>query len=376
MKKKNFLIGGFIRDRLLGMKNIEKDWLLLKTSIKNMIKNNFKPVGKDFPVFLHPITKEEHALARKEKKIKKGYTGFKCYFSPDINLKTDIYRRDLTANIIALDKKGKIYDYIKSKLDLRNKILKSVSEAFSEDPLRIIRLSRFWQKYHKNGFLISAHTYFLVKKIIQNNEIKHISNERIIKEINSTLKYKNIQTFFYFLYLCKATKIIFIDLNLLIHFSCENKENFYLNLWLKTYNIIEKLKQKSNNKQINFLTLFFFLRYNIFFKKYYKKKNYYNIKNFINYYKNKFILSKKYVKYIETLNITQIIFKNINTKKNTIQIKNIQNTKDKIKIINSLLITEINNEINTHVNAFYKKYIILEILDNKKNKNVKLFYYH
>jgi len=140
---KIYLVGGAVRDKILGIPVSDKDYLVVGSSPKEMVKLGFKPIGKDFPVFLHPKTKEEYALARTERKVGKGYHGFKFYTSPDVTLEEDLRRRDITINAIAEDEDGNIYDPFNGVNDIKNKIIRHVSDAFIEDPLRVLRVARF-----------------------------------------------------------------------------------------------------------------------------------------------------------------------------------------------------------------------------------------
>ena len=140
---KIYLVGGAVRDQLLGRPHKEKDWVVVEATPELMLEKGFKPVGKHFPVFLHPVTKEEYALARTERKTAKGYKGFSFYTSPEVTLEEDLKRRDLTINAMAQDEVGKIIDPFNGQKDLTEKTLRHVSEAFSEDPVRILRLGRF-----------------------------------------------------------------------------------------------------------------------------------------------------------------------------------------------------------------------------------------
>lgn len=353
-----FLVGGFLRDKLIGFENIEKDWIITKADFKIMINKRFKLVGKDFPVFLHPINKEEYALARKEKKIKVGYKGFKCYFSKKITLKHDIYRRDITINSIILNKNGYIKDFLKSNIDIKNKTIKNISNAFSEDPLRIFRISRFFNKYYNNGFLISSYTNFLIKKIIKKKENKYLKNERILKELYTATKYKNLYTFFYNLYINNVLLTNLMYVNNLIKKS--KIKNIYKNIWIKTCNIYLYIHTLSNNNIIKFSILLLQIILH--------KKNY--IKNIINYYKNNFFLSKKFLKFINNIKDIKKIYKNI-YKINSNFLLKINLKKEKIKILNSILICFINNKLNNPITTFYNKYILLEILNYLIKINLK-----
>ena len=159
---KIYLVGGALRNKLLNLPVKDKDYVVVGSTPEQMIQKGFKPIGKDFPVFIHPKTKDEYALARTEKKIGVGYHGFKFYASPEISLEEDLKRRDLTINAIAQDEDGKIYDPYKGQIDIDKRIIRHVSDAFVEDPLRVLRAARFATLDKK--FVIHKDTLNLLKK--------------------------------------------------------------------------------------------------------------------------------------------------------------------------------------------------------------------
>ena len=193
---KIYLVGGAIRDSLLDLPVLEKDWVVVNAKERELIEEGYKKIGKDFPVFLHPETKEEYALARKEKKIGKGHKGFEFISDSDVTLEEDLLRRDLTINAIAQDKKGRLIDPYKGQLDLKNKTLRHVSEAFSEDPLRVLRVARFLAKLKHLDFKISPDTLRLMNEISSSGEIETLSKERFWIETQKALLTKNPETFF------------------------------------------------------------------------------------------------------------------------------------------------------------------------------------
>lgn len=193
---KIYLVGGAIRDSLLGLSVFEKDWVVINATEEDLIQDGFKKIGKDFPVFLHPETKEEYALARKEKKSGKGHKGFEFIFDSSVTLEEDLLRRDLTVNAIAQDEEGNLIDPYEGKSDLKNRTLKHVSEAFSEDPLRVLRVARFLAKLHHLDFEISSSTLTLMKEISSSGEIETLSKERFWMETQKALLTKNPEIFF------------------------------------------------------------------------------------------------------------------------------------------------------------------------------------
>lgn len=202
-----YLVGGAVRDRLLGLPVNERDWVVVGATLEEMLQQGYQPVGKDFPVFLHPETKEEYALARTERKTSKGYKGFKIYAAPDVTLEEDLKRRDLTINAIAEDKNGNIIDPFHGQQDLHDKILRHVSPAFAEDPLRILRVARFAAKLP--DFTLDPQTLQFMQDIVYAGEVEALTPERVFKEIERALNEKAPQRFFEILQACGAFSHLF-----------------------------------------------------------------------------------------------------------------------------------------------------------------------
>ena len=178
---KVYLVGGAVRDKLLGLEPKEKDWVVVGSSPQEMLAKGFKQVGKDFPVFIHPKTGEEYALARTERKSGHGYTGFNFNTNSSISLDEDLERRDFTINAIAQDDNGDLIDPFNGQLDIKKKQLKHVSTAFSEDPLRVLRAARF--KTNLRGFEIAKETTYEIDKIKDSGELEYLTGERIWLEL-------------------------------------------------------------------------------------------------------------------------------------------------------------------------------------------------
>ena len=174
-----FVVGGAVRDGLLGLPVQDKDFVVVGATPEEMVGAGFKPVGKDFPVFLHPKTHEEHALARTERKSGRGYKGFTVYSAPDVTLEQDLARRDLTINAIAKGTDGKLIDPFHGEKDLRDGVLRHVSEAFAEDPVRILRIARFAARF---GFRIADETMALMTMMVAAGETDHLVPERVWQE--------------------------------------------------------------------------------------------------------------------------------------------------------------------------------------------------
>ncbi|MGK4358200.1 multifunctional CCA addition/repair protein [Ectopseudomonas chengduensis] len=182
-----YKVGGAVRDRLLGRPISEVDWVVVGASAEQMLELGYRPVGADFPVFLHPQTGEEYALARTERKSGRGYGGFTFHASPDVTLEQDLIRRDLTVNAMAEDDQGNLIDPYNGQQDLQARILRHVSPAFAEDPLRVLRVARFAARYAPLGFSVAPETLMLMRELAESGELAHLTAERSWKEISRAL---------------------------------------------------------------------------------------------------------------------------------------------------------------------------------------------
>lgn len=210
-----YLIGGAVRDQLLQLPIKDRDWLVVGATPQELLAQGYQQVGKDFPVFLHPQTKEEYALARTEKKCGAGYTGFICDFSPNISLEQDLRRRDLTINAIAQDSKGQLYDPYGGKQDIEQRLLRHISPAFAEDPLRVLRVARFAARFHYLGFSIASETLQLMQQLVQQGELAHLTAERVWLETEKALQEKNPEIYFETLQKIGALAQLFPELDAL-----------------------------------------------------------------------------------------------------------------------------------------------------------------
>ena len=186
-----YLVGGAVRDQLLGRPIKDKDFVVVGATVTEMLDAGFQQVGADFPVFLHPVSREEYALARTERKQGLGYQGFSVHASIDVSLKDDLQRRDLTINAMAIEVtsltddtpiSGDVIDYYGGLDDIKSKSLRHVSSAFSEDPLRVLRTARFYSRYYDLGFTIADDTLVLMRELVASGELTHLSSERIWQE--------------------------------------------------------------------------------------------------------------------------------------------------------------------------------------------------
>ncbi|QSP94945.1 multifunctional CCA tRNA nucleotidyl transferase/2'3'-cyclic phosphodiesterase/2'nucleotidase/phosphatase [Marinobacter salinisoli] len=207
-----YLVGGAVRDELLGLEVKDRDWVVVGATPDQMLAKGFKQVGADFPVFLHPKTREEYALARTERKQGRGYHGFQIYSAPDVTLEQDLQRRDLTINAIARDEQGQIIDPFDGQTDIRNRQLRHVSEAFAEDPLRILRIARFAARFEPMGFRVCQDTMELMRTMVADGEVQHLVAERVWQEIQRALQENEPGTFFEVLRHCGALDALLPEL--------------------------------------------------------------------------------------------------------------------------------------------------------------------
>ncbi|MEN8220078.1 MAG: multifunctional CCA addition/repair protein [Pseudomonadota bacterium] len=207
---KIYQVGGAVRDKYLAHPSKDKDWVVVGATPEILLELGYTPVGRDFPVFLHPQTHEEYALARTERKTKPGYTGFTVYAAPDVTLEDDLQRRDLTINAMALDSDGQLIDPFNGLADLRAGILRHVSPAFVEDPVRILRVARFAARF---GFRVAEETLALMIEMVNNGEVDALVAERVWQETVRALDARKPQIFFEVLRNCGALARIFPEID-------------------------------------------------------------------------------------------------------------------------------------------------------------------
>lgn len=210
---KVYLVGGAVRDQLLGISPRERDWVVIGETPSSMEKAGFRKIGRDFPVFLHPETREEYALARTERKTGKGYLGFECDANPNVTLLEDLQRRDLTINAMALGDEGELIDPFFGKKDLEARLLRHVSPAFIEDPVRVLRIAGFLARYHHLGFSIANETRMLMYDMVKRGELAHLVPERVWQEFSRALSYKNPEYFIKALRASGALAVIFPEID-------------------------------------------------------------------------------------------------------------------------------------------------------------------
>jgi len=208
-----YRVGGAIRDQLLGLPVKDTDWVVTGTTPEQMVTDGYLPIGKDFPVFLHPQTKHEYALARTEKKVSRGYAGFNFNTDPAISIEQDLARRDLTINAIAEDAQGKLIDPFNGQQDIQLRILRHVSDAFVEDPVRVLRVARFAARFAHLGFQVADETKQLIRQIAQSGELDALVAERVWVEMDKALAEQDPQEFFNSLRDCGALQTLFPEID-------------------------------------------------------------------------------------------------------------------------------------------------------------------
>jgi len=250
-----YLVGGAVRDALLNIPIKDKDWVVVGSTPAELINLGYSQVGADFPVFLHPKTKEEYALARTERKSGGGYQGFNCDFNPDITLEEDLLRRDLTINAMAQDESGNIYDPYNGQQDLQLKKLRHVSEAFAEDPLRILRVARFAARFAHLGFTIAQDTLELMREITHSGELALLTAERVWQETERALGEPQPWVYFQVLRECGALAIIFPELDRLFGIPQPEKHHPEIDCGIHTLMVLEQASKLTKDIRIRWASL-------------------------------------------------------------------------------------------------------------------------
>ena len=210
-----YLVGGAVRDALLGVAVKERDWVVVGGTREELLRLNYREVGRDFPVFLHPETHEEHALARLERKVSPGYRGFAVEFGPEVTLEEDLARRDLTINAIARSADGALIDPHGGRRDLEARVLRHVSPAFVEDPVRVLRVARFAARFAPLGFQVAPETLALMRAMVERREVDTLVAERVWQETEKALHEPKAGEFFRVLRACGALQPIYPELDAL-----------------------------------------------------------------------------------------------------------------------------------------------------------------
>jgi tRNA nucleotidyltransferase (CCA-adding enzyme) len=250
-----YRVGGAVRDRLLNYPSSENDWVVVGASPQALIDRGYRPVGRDFPVFIHPQSGEEYALARTERKSGHGYGGFTFYTASNVTLIEDLQRRDLTINAIAEDSEGRLIDPYNGQRDLDDKILRHVSDAFLEDPLRVLRTARFAARYHHLGFSIASETMDAMRVLVDSGEMEHLVAERVWRETQRALGEQTPQVYFQTLRDCGALACILPEVDRL--FGVAQRPDFHpeIDTGVHTMMALEQAAKLSDDCSVRFAVL-------------------------------------------------------------------------------------------------------------------------
>ncbi|HGN1021752.1 multifunctional CCA addition/repair protein [Proteus mirabilis] len=252
---KIYLVGGAVRDQLLNLPVKDRDWVVVGATPETLLQQGYQQVGKDFPVFLHPDTHEEYALARTERKSGSGYTGFTCYAAPDVTLEDDLQRRDLTINAIAYSAKGEYIDPYHGIDDIHAKLLRHISDAFSEDPLRVLRVARFAARFAPLGFTIAPETMSLMQEMTNSGELNALTAERVWKETEKALHSQAPQVYFEILHQCGALKILFPEINALFGVPAPKKWHPEIDTGIHTMMVLAMASRLTDDIAVRFSAL-------------------------------------------------------------------------------------------------------------------------
>lgn len=250
-----YLVGGCVRDTLLGLAVRDRDWVVVGATREQMLAQGFLQVGKDFPVFLHPTTKEEYALARSERKVSPGYKGFTVHTSPEVTLEEDLLRRDLTINAMAMTDSGEIIDPFCGQRDLHLGILRHVSPAFKEDPVRILRLARFAARYANLGFRIAPETMLLMEEMVSSGEINALVPARVWQELLKALSTTKPSFFFQVLRRCGALEVLFPELSRLFGVPQPVASHPEIDVGVHTMKVVDCAAHLSADSVVSFAAL-------------------------------------------------------------------------------------------------------------------------
>lgn len=250
-----FLVGGAVRDQLLQLQVKDRDYVVIGSTPEQLSKLGYQQVGKDFPVFLHPQTGDEYALARTERKKGLGYNGFECYAGQDVTLEEDLLRRDLTINAIASSQQAQIFDPYNGLQDLQDRVLRHVSPAFSEDPLRVLRVARFAARFHHLDFTIAPETFELMQSLSTSGELDHLTAERIWQETAKALQSDSPQVYFQVLHDCGALAVLFPEIEALFGVPGPKRWHPEIDTGIHTLMVVEQAAKLSDSLAFRFACL-------------------------------------------------------------------------------------------------------------------------
>ena len=250
-----YLVGGCVRDQLLGLRTKDRDWVVVGATPEEMLKQDYRQVGKDFPVFLHPKTNEEYALARTERKTGPGYSGFSFHAAADVTLEEDLIRRDLTINAIALSDDNQLIDPFNGQGDLDAKLLRHVSPAFVEDPVRILRVARFAARFAELGFSIAEETQQLMTEMVNNGEVDALVPERVWQETMRALSENTPARYFEVLRECGALAKLFPEIDQLWGVPQPEKHHPEIDTGIHTMMVLTQSAKLSDDAKVRFAAL-------------------------------------------------------------------------------------------------------------------------
>ncbi len=250
-----YLVGGAVRDALLGQAVRERDWVVVGGTREELLRLKYREVGRDFPVFLHPDTQEEHALARLERKVSPGYRGFAVEFGPEVTLEEDLARRDLTINAIAQSADGALLDPYEGQRDIEARVLRHVSPAFVEDPVRVLRVARFAARFAPLGFKVAPETLALMRAMVERREVDALVAERVWQETEKALREPKAGEFFRVLRECGALKPIYPEIDALFGVPQPPKWHPEIDTGLHTLMVLDQAALLSSDSKLRFAAL-------------------------------------------------------------------------------------------------------------------------
>jgi tRNA nucleotidyltransferase (CCA-adding enzyme) len=250
-----YLVGGAVRDALLGLQVKERDWVVIGATREELLRANYREVGRDFPVFLHPKTHEEYALARLERKVSPGYRGFAVEFGPQVTLEQDLARRDLTINAMAQSEDGTLLDPYGGKRDLEARVLRHVSPAFAEDPVRILRVARFAARFAPLGFRVAPETNELMQSMVERGEVAALVPERVWQETEKALRERCAAEFFRVLRGCGALRGVYPEIDALFGVPQPPQWHPEIDTGVHTLMVLDQAALLSRDPKVRFAAL-------------------------------------------------------------------------------------------------------------------------